>query len=157
MKKVFAWLVISFMAVAMLQIPFNRAVNIANANEELNSATFIAVRLVPVNFDRDGQQLEGTLFPWQRSGETVWGREGYGMPDSLLAMENENNIPALLPNTQAEPLYWAKFYLEVISDGGNLDLKSLGMRYTMIVVNSGLIQMGTSMIVGITSQLIQQT
>ncbi len=123
MKRLFAWLVISFMAVAMLQIPFNSAVNITKANEELNKAVMIAVRFVPVRYNRDGQKLEGKLFPWQRSGETVWGREGYGMPNSLLAIENENNIPALLPNTQAEPLFWAKFYLEVISDGGKSRFK----------------------------------
>mgnify|MGYP000569033832 CR=1 FL=1 len=118
MKKLLACLVISLMAVGMLQVPFIGGIDSINANEGINNATFVAVRFVPKGYNRDGKQLEGKDFPWQRSGETVWGREGYGMPDSLLAMENDNNIPAILPNTQAQPLYWTKFYLEVIPEGG---------------------------------------
>ena len=86
MKKTLSWLVVILMTASILQTGFNTApVKAATASK---NATFIAVRFVPIKYNRDGSLLDRTrMFPWQKgAGEEIWGRNGYPMPDSELAV-----------------------------------------------------------------------
>ncbi|HOJ16836.1 MAG TPA: hypothetical protein PLC43_06690, partial [Caldisericia bacterium] len=117
MKKALSWLVVVFMFLSVLQIGvLPKAVKAA----ESRNATFVAVRFVPIGYDRDGKKLDPPRdFPWQKAGEQVWGRSGYGMPDSLIAVSSEGiNVPAETKELQANPLYWTDFYLTVTPAGG---------------------------------------
>lgn len=117
MKKALSWLVVVFMFLSVLQIGvLPKPVKAA----EGRNATFVAVRFVPITYDRDGKELDPPRdFPWQKAGEQVWGRSGYGMPDSLIAVSTEGiNVPAETEELQAKPLYWTDFYLTVTPAGG---------------------------------------
>jgi hypothetical protein len=116
MKKALSWLVIFLMAISLAQVG-KVSIPIKAADENVN-ATFISNRWVPVGFYRDGKILDAKTFPWQRQGEVVWGRQGFGMPDSLIAIDKDMNIPADLSNRQVQPLFWNEFYLTVKPIGG---------------------------------------
>jgi len=118
------------MLASILRVGFNPTP--VQAAENTN-ATFIVVRFVPVGFNRDGKELVGKQFPWQKSGEQVWGRTGYNMPDSLKAFGswtytnvatdttitiNNINIPATITENTAVPVLWTDFYLTVNPAGG---------------------------------------
>ncbi|HOI25747.1 MAG TPA: hypothetical protein PK581_09220, partial [Caldisericia bacterium] len=138
MKKALSCLVVILMAASILQVGLTTTPVKAAENK---NGTFLAVRFVPVGFDRDGKELDGNRdFPWQRTGERVWGRVGYPMPDSLTAVGSpfpgvdangrgfypQINIPAKSfdasnPNdipTDTVPLFWTDFYLDVNPAGG---------------------------------------
>jgi len=84
MRKALSCFLTFLMTLSLLEVRIHSTpVSAADAN--LN-ATFIANRFVPVGYGRDGEFLDGRDFPWQRAGEQVWGRMGYGMPDSLTAI-----------------------------------------------------------------------
>ena len=116
MKKALSWLVIFLMAISLSRVD-SVSVSVRAADENVN-ATFISNRWIPVGYYRDGKILDGKTFPWQRQGEEVWGRRGYGMPDSLIAIDKDINIPADLSNRQVQPLFWNEFYLTVKPLGG---------------------------------------
>jgi hypothetical protein len=117
MKKTLSLLVTIMMVAGLFQFGFMSAPKTVEAAENVNG-TFIAVRFVPVGFDRDGTELTNKDFPWQKAGEDVWGRTGYGMPDSNVAFENNINIPATSVNLRVKPLIWTDFYLDVTPAGG---------------------------------------
>lgn len=89
MKKTLSWLVVVGMMVSILQS--NRLAMPVKAAEYGTNATFIAARFVPIRFNRDGSLLDRSrIFPWQKgTGEEIFGRTGYAMPDSELATINK--------------------------------------------------------------------
>ncbi|MDD4614779.1 MAG: hypothetical protein PHI40_05185, partial [Caldisericia bacterium] len=117
MKKTLSLLVTIMMVAGLFQFGFMSVPKPVEAAENVNG-TFIAVRFVPVGFDRDGTELTNKNFPWQKAGEDVWGRTGYGMPDSNVAFENGMNIPATSVDLRVTPLFWTDFYLDVTPAGG---------------------------------------
>ena len=106
MKKTLSLLVTIMMVAGIFQFGFMAAPKTVEAAENVNG-TFIAVRMVPVGYDRDGEELTNKDFPWQKAGEDVWGRDGYGMPDAELAFENGINVAADTVQLEVEPVYWS--------------------------------------------------
>ena len=130
MRKALSWFITVVMLASILRVGF--VPTPVQAAENTNG-TFIVNRFVPVGFNRDGTALVGKDFPWQKSGEQVWGRTGYNMPDSLKAfglwsyvntatnqtLQISNiNIPATTTELTATPVLWTDFYLTVNPAGG---------------------------------------
>jgi len=130
MRKALSWLVTIVMIASILRVGF---IPTPAQGAENTNGTFISVRFVPVGFDRDGEELVGKDFPWQKAGEQVWGRTGYNMPDSLKAFGlwtytntandttlqiSDINIPATTTERSAFPVLWTDFYLTVNPAGG---------------------------------------
>lgn len=130
MRKALTWLVVVLMTASILQVGLIHSIPVKAA--ENTNGTFIAVRFVPVGFERDGKIMDGKQFPWQKAGEQVWGRPGYGMPDSNVAFGtfypditnspnwaiSDINIPATVTEAQVTPVLWTEFYLTVNPAGG---------------------------------------
>ena len=132
MRKALSLLVVILMTASILQVGLMKPTTVKAA--ENTNGTFAAPRFVPVYFKRDGTMME-KMFPWQKAGEMVWGRPGYGMPDSRNATglyyyvdplnpnltphsQNEVNLPAIETAKQAVPVLWTEFYLNVNPAGG---------------------------------------
>jgi hypothetical protein len=128
MKKALSWLVVILMAASIFQVGFKTTPVKAAENK---NATFIAVRFVPVGFERDGKELEGgKIFPWQKGSNTGWGNDDFPMPDvnsaTFRVQGHDINVSAFFRSevdrlSQIEttgtyhttPLFWTDFYLEV--------------------------------------------
>ena len=133
MKKALSWLVVILMTAGIFQVGIKPDTVKAAENQ---NATFIAVRFVPVGFDRDGQRLDGgRLYPWQRGTNTGWGNERFPMPDvyssTFTVQGNEINVSAAfrreidvragiedIGTYSTQPLFWTDFYLDVHAAGG---------------------------------------
>jgi hypothetical protein len=133
MKKALSWLVVTLMTASIFQVGFKPIPVKAAENK---NATFIAVRFVPVGFDRDGKRLDGgRIFPWQKGSNTGWGNDDFPMPDvqsaTFRVQGNEINVSAFFRREvdrlytpenigvyATTPLFWTDFYLEVKPAGG---------------------------------------
>jgi hypothetical protein len=116
MRKVVTTLVSLALVVGMLvSFPLLTLDIEANDSGGNQPATMVANRFNPIGYDRYGRTLpESKLVPWQKPGETWWGRTGFPMPYAIRAVDDPPNSIPLPPAT---PTYATIAMLNDGSDG----------------------------------------
>jgi Glucodextranase, domain B/Copper amine oxidase N-terminal domain len=73
-----------------------------DANAGNKPATMVANRFHRIGFDRYGRELpDAKQVPWQKVGESWWGRTGFPMPFAIRAVDEPPNAIPLPPATAA--------------------------------------------------------
>ncbi|MCE5222845.1 copper amine oxidase N-terminal domain-containing protein [bacterium] len=110
--------------------------NIAKAETENETAVFNLATFHQVGYDWDNKlMVPARQFPWQKVGQTNWGRTNFLMPNIIKAV-NTNGVP--IPVTAAanavEPLYYSQVYLNITAQGG---ISQESNAYYVVMDNQG--------------------
>jgi len=93
---------------------------IAKAETANNRAVHVAATWHEVGYGWDGKYLEpARQFPWQKVGQSNWGRTNYLMPNIIKAVNNNGlPIPVTAEANAVQPIYYTQVYLDVTAQGG---------------------------------------
>lgn len=133
MKRILTLLISIIMVLGM--VPFTMQAEAAESNN--TNATMIAVRWNRIGFDRYNKPFtNGRQVPWQKTGQEIWGRGVYGMPNAWRAVFPR---PDSIPIPPAVPVYavavpkdspdstaaflWTEVWLTVVGDAGRSTYK----------------------------------
>lgn len=87
-------------------------VSISYGQGKNQTAIFAATRWAPVGMAWSGNQLiPATDYAFDGEGVTIWGRDGFPMPDAQFAVSGGYNVRAT-QSTSVVPLYYTIFYLD---------------------------------------------
>lgn len=104
--------IVTYLLVTVLLLASQVNVSISFGQSNNQTAIFSATRWAPVGMTWSGNQLiPATDYAFDGKGLTLWGREGFPMPDAQLAVSSGYNIRAIQA-TSVTPTYYTIFYLD---------------------------------------------